>query len=55
MTAEQALEACQFFRESGASSRVPVPIVSLEKLCRDAMAWQSAPQVFKDAVTRGEQ
>jgi hypothetical protein len=54
MSAEQVLEDCRRVKEAGTSSKVPVPIVTLEKLCRDALAWQTAPQILKDAVRAGQ-
>jgi len=49
MTTDQILAACRLIKESGTSSKVPVPIVTLEELARDAAAWRSAPEQIKDA------
>lgn len=49
-TADDILKACQFIREAGTSSRLPVPIIALERICRDAKLWADAPDVFKDAI-----
>jgi hypothetical protein len=49
-TVEDVLKACQFIREAGTSSRVPVPIIVLERLCQDARLWQNAPDILKDAI-----
>ena len=49
-TVEDVEKACAFIREAGTSSRVPVPITTLLKLCADARAWQSAPPLMKDAI-----
>ena len=50
MSVDQVLEDCRRIKEAGTSSKVPVPIVILEKLCHDAKAWQSTPQVIRDAA-----
>ena len=50
MTATDILEMCRWVKESGRSSKVPVPISALEKLCRDALAYQSMPKFIKDAA-----
>lgn len=49
MTCEEVLAACRLIKESGVSSKVPIPIVTLEELARDAAAWRSAPEQIKDA------
>lgn len=49
-TADDILKACAFVREAGTSSRVPVPIIVLERLCNDAKLWQNAPDLLKDAI-----
>jgi hypothetical protein len=49
-TIEDVLKACQFVREAGTSSRVPVPIIALEKICRDALAWQSTPAYIREVA-----
>ena len=49
-TADDVLRACAFIKSAGTSSRVPVPITVLEKLCRDAIAWNSAPEMMRQAV-----
>ena len=50
MTCEEILSACRMIKESGTSSKVPIPIVTLEQLARDAAAWRSAPDQIKDAA-----
>jgi hypothetical protein len=50
MSVEQVLEDCRRIKEAGTSSKVPVPITVLERLCRDAKAWAEAPQIVKDAA-----
>lgn len=50
MTAEQVLEDCRRIKEAGTSSKVPVNITVLEKLCRDALNWQQTPAYVKDVV-----
>ena len=49
-TADDILKACAFVREAGTSSRVPVPIIVLERLCREAKLWADAPDLLKDAI-----
>ena len=51
-TVEDVEKACAFVREAGTSSRVPVPITTLLRLCADAKAWQAAPQILKDAAAK---
>lgn len=48
MTVDEILFACRSVKEAGTSSKVPVPISALEKLCRDALAYQSMPKFVKD-------
>jgi hypothetical protein len=55
MSVDQVLEDCRRIKEAGTSSKVPVPIVILEKLCADAKAWQSTPQVIRDAAKAVQQ
>jgi hypothetical protein len=50
MTTDQILAACRMVKEAGTSSKVPVPIVTLEPLARDAELWRSLPPDIKDAV-----
>ena len=50
MTADQILEDCRRIKEAGTSSKVPVPIVALEKLCRDALMWQQTPAYIRDVA-----
>ncbi len=50
MTAEDVLAACKQIKESGTSSKVPIPIATLEQLAKDAAAWRSAPDQIKDAA-----
>jgi hypothetical protein len=49
-TVEDILKACQFVKQAGTSSKVPVNITTLERICRDAKLWADAPDVFKDAI-----
>jgi uncharacterized protein HemY len=49
-TIDDVLKACQFVKQAGTSSKVPVPIIVLERLCREAKLWADAPDVFKDAI-----
>jgi hypothetical protein len=49
-SADDVLAACKFIRETGTSSRVPVPIVTLERLCADAKRWNDAPQFVREAA-----
>lgn len=49
-TIHDVLTACKRVKESGTSSKVPVPISMLEKLCRDALMWQHAPPMMRDAI-----
>ena len=49
-TIDDVLKACQFVKQTGTSSKVPVPIIVLERLCREAKLWADAPDVFKDAI-----
>jgi hypothetical protein len=55
MSVDQVLEDCRRIKEAGTSSKVPVPIVILEKLCADARAWQNTPQVIRDAAKAVQQ
>ena len=50
MTVDQILENCRRIKEAGTSSKVPVPIVDLEKLCRDALMWQQTPEYVRDVA-----
>ena len=52
MTTGEALAACRMFKESGVSSKVPVPIVSLEPMARDADLWRALPDDIKDALLK---
>lgn len=54
-TIHDVLTACRKVKEAGTSSKVPVPIAMLERLCRDALMWQHAPQMMREAIkTMGE-
>jgi hypothetical protein len=55
MTVDEILAACQFVKQAGTSSKVPVNITTLERICHDAKAWQSTPQVIKDAAKAVQQ
>jgi hypothetical protein len=50
MTADQVLEDCRRVKQAGTSSKVPVPIATLEKLCRDALAWQATPAYIREVA-----
>lgn len=50
MTVDEILAACRFVKETGTSSKVPIPIVTLEKLCADAKAWAETPGYVKDVA-----
>ncbi len=50
MTTDEILSACRLIKQAGTSSKVPVPIATLEQLARDAAAWRSAPDQIKDAA-----
>lgn len=50
MTADQLLEDYRRIKEAGTSSKVPVPIIVLEKLCADAKAWAETPAYVRDVV-----
>ena len=50
MTTEQILAACKLIRESGTSSKVPIPICTLEQLARDAEQWRSMPEQIREAA-----
>lgn len=50
MSVDQVMEDCRRIKAAGTSSKVPVPIVVLERLCADAKLWQSAPDLLKDAI-----
>ena len=50
MSVDQVIEDCRRIKEAGTSSKVPVPIVVLERICADAKAWASAPEYVKDVV-----
>ena len=52
-TPDDILTACRQIKEAGTSSKVPVPITVLERICRDAKAWSEAPAILKDAITAG--
>lgn len=52
MTADDVLNDCRRIKEAGTSSKVPVPITVLERLCHDAKKWQAAPQMLKEAVLK---
>jgi hypothetical protein len=43
MSVDQVLEDCRRTKEAGTSSKVPVPIIVLEKLCADAKMWAETP------------
>ena len=49
-TIHDVLMACRAVKEAGTSSKVPVPITVLERLCRDALFWQNAPPMMRDAI-----
>jgi len=50
MSIDQILEDIRRWKEFGASPKFPIHIATLEKLCHDAKAWQSTPQVIRDAA-----
>lgn len=50
MTIEEILSACRMIKESGVSSKVPVPIVTLEALARDASRWRETPAYIRDVA-----
>jgi hypothetical protein len=50
MTAEQILSDLRTWKELGTSPKMPVHIVALEKVCRDAIAYQAMPQVIREAA-----
>lgn len=50
MSADQILEDCRRIKAAGTSSKVPVPIVVLEKLCADAKMWAETPAYVRDVV-----
>jgi hypothetical protein len=50
MIADQILADCRRVKEAGTSSKVPVSIVALEKLCADAKAWAETPAYVRDVV-----
>lgn len=49
-TIHDVLMACRTVKEAGTSSKVPVPISMLERICRDALFWQNAPPMMRDAI-----
>jgi hypothetical protein len=50
MSVDQVLEDCRRVKEAGTSSKVPVHIVTLEKLCADAKRWAETPAYVRDVV-----
>jgi hypothetical protein len=50
MIADQILADCRRIKEAGTSSKVPVSIVALEKLCADAKMWAETPAYVRDVV-----
>jgi len=50
MTAEQILEDLRTWKGLGVSPKMPVHIVALEKICRDALAWQSTPAYIREVA-----
>lgn len=50
MTIDEVLQNCRLVKEAGTSSKVPVPIVVLEKLCAAARAWEQTPDYVKDVA-----
>jgi hypothetical protein len=50
MSVDQVLEDCRRVKEAGTSSKVPVPIIVLEKLCADAKMWAETPAYVRDVV-----
>ena len=50
MTTEQILAACRMVKEAGTSSKVPIPICTLEELARDAEQWRSMPEQIREAA-----
>jgi len=51
MTVDQLIAHAEQIKGSGYSSKIPVPINVFLEIARDAKAWQSAPQIVKDAAT----
>jgi hypothetical protein len=50
MSVDQVIEDCRRVKAAGTSSKVPVPIVVLEKLCADAKRWAETPAYVRDVV-----
>lgn len=50
MTIEEIFAACRTIKEAGTSSKVPVPIVTLEALARDASRWRETPAYIRDVA-----
>jgi hypothetical protein len=50
MSAEQILADLKTWKGLGTSPKMPVHIVALEKLCRDALAWQATPEYIRDVA-----
>lgn len=52
MTIHEILTACRSIKEAGTSSKVPLPITTIEQLCRDALMWRNAPQMVREAIEK---
>lgn len=50
MTIHEILNACRTIKEAGTSSKVPLPITTIEELCKDALMWRNAPPMMREAV-----
>lgn len=50
MSPEDILAACRQIKEAGTSSKVPIPIITLEQLARDAAAWRATPDYIREVA-----